>query len=56
MLRTPFAWFVLLAGICLTVPYALGVRPRTRRDWLLLTVTVAFLAWLLAGFALVLSR
>jgi hypothetical protein len=32
-------------------PYLFGVRPRVRRDWRVLTVTIGFLSWLLAGFA-----
>jgi hypothetical protein len=56
MIRTPLAWFVLLAGICLMGPYVFGVRPRTRRDWVSVTLTLAFLTWLLVGFASLRSR
>lgn len=49
-------WFVLLAAVCLVGPYLLGVPPRTRRHWMLLTATIAFLAWLLGGFASVRAR
>jgi hypothetical protein len=51
MIRTPMFWFVLLATLCVVAPYLLGVPPRRRRDWMLLTATIAFLAWLLGGFA-----
>ena len=40
-------WFLILAVISVAGPYALGIRPRTRRHWLYLTVTLAFLAWIL---------
>ena len=40
-------WFLLLAGACIVLPYILGVRPKTRRDWVYLALTIAFLAWIL---------
>ena len=40
-------WFLILAGVCIVGPYVLGVRPRTRRDWVYLALTIAFLAWVL---------
>ena len=40
-------WFLVLAAGCIVGPYVLGVRPKTRRDWLWLALVVAFLAWLL---------
>ena len=53
----------LLIGVCvalitasIVLPYALGARPRTRRDWLYVTVTLIFVTWLLAGFIFVRSR
>ena len=46
-MRSPITWFVLLAGLCLIGPYVLGVRPRSRRDWIYIALTLAFLAWLL---------
>jgi hypothetical protein len=54
-MRTPFEWYILLMTVCVVGPYALGVRPRTRRDWMLLTAVEVFLTWLLAGFAFVRS-
>jgi tetrahydromethanopterin S-methyltransferase subunit C len=54
-MRTPLAWFVLLVGVCLIGPYAFGVGPRSRRDWTLVGITVAFLTWLLAGLVSVRS-
>jgi hypothetical protein len=55
MMRTPLAWYILLLGLCLFAPYVLGIPPRRRRDWIVLTVTIAFLSWLLAGFTSVRS-
>ena len=46
-MRSATTWFVLLAGLCLVGPYVLGVRPRSRRDWVYIALTLAFLAWLL---------
>ena len=50
-MRTPLSWFIFLVVVCVVAPYVAGVRPRYRRDWILLAITIAFLAWLLAGFA-----
>jgi hypothetical protein len=55
-MQTPLAWYLLLLAACVVGPYLFGVRPRRRRDWMLLTITIAFLTWLLAGFAFVRSR
>ena len=41
------AWFVVLTACCLAGPYALDVRPKTRRQWQYIAVTIAFLAWVL---------
>ena len=46
-MRSAGSWFLILASVCLFGPYVLGVRPKTRREWLYLMVTIAFLAWLL---------
>ena len=46
-MRSATTWFALLAGLCLVGPYVLGVRPRSRRDWVYIALTLAFLAWLL---------
>jgi hypothetical protein len=54
--RSPLTWYAVLVALCLIAPYLLGVRPRQRKDWVLLTVTIAFLTWLLAGFTSVRSR
>jgi hypothetical protein len=53
--RSPETWFLLLAVVCLVGPYLLGVRPRNRREWLYVAVTLAFLAWLLPLMALLRS-
>ena len=39
--------FLVLAGVCIVGPYALGLRPASRRHWLYLAVTIGFLVWLL---------
>ena len=55
-MNTPAGWLSLLVACCILGPYVLGVRPRRRADWLALTLTVAFLIWLLGGFTSVRSR
>jgi len=50
------AWFAILAGVCIAGPYVFGVRPRTRRDWACLALTLAFLAWVLPLMSAVRSR
>jgi len=47
VMRSAGTWFVILASVCIIGPYMLGVRPRTRRHWVYVALTVAFLAWLL---------
>lgn len=42
-----WTWFLVLLVACIAAPYAMGVRPRTQRDWLALALTIAFLMWLL---------
>ena len=48
-MRSAGSWFLVLAAICIIGPYVLGVRPRTRRHWMYLALTIAFLVWALAG-------
>ena len=50
-MRTPTFWFAVLLLVCMIAPYLLGVPPRSRRDWMWLVGTIAFLAWLLLGLA-----
>ena len=47
MLKSAAVWFVILTTICIVGPYVLGVRPRTRRHWTYLALTIAFLALIL---------
>ena len=56
MMRSPVTWFVLLAVLCLIGPYAIGARPRSRRDWMYIAITLAFLGWLLSLMVAVRSR
>jgi len=46
-MKSSMTWFLILTAVCVAGPYLLGVRPRTRRQWLYLAVAVAFLAWIL---------
>jgi hypothetical protein len=55
-MRSALTWFLILAGVCIGGPYVLGVRPRTRRDWIYLALTLAFLAWVLPLMISVRSR
>lgn len=48
VMRSAGTWFLVLALVCVIAPYLLGVRPRTRRHWAYLAITIAFLTWLLA--------
>jgi hypothetical protein len=52
-MRTPWTWYAVLVAVCIVGPYLLGVRPRRRSDWILLTATIGFLTWLLGGYAFV---
>jgi hypothetical protein len=47
MMRSAGTWFLVLATVCIVAPYVLGVRPKTRRHWVHLALTFAFLAWIL---------
>jgi hypothetical protein len=58
-MESPSTWFLILAGVCVGGPYLLGVRPRTRRQWRYVTLTIAFLAWILplmGVFAVTIAR
>jgi hypothetical protein len=55
-MRSPATWFLILVLVCVLGPYALGVRPRTRRQWQYVALTIAFLAWLLPLMASLRSR
>lgn len=41
------ALFLVLTACCLAGPYAFDVRPKTRRQWQYIALTIAFLAWVL---------
>ena len=56
MWRSPTTWFVLLAACCMAGPYLVGTPPRSRRDWIYVAITLAFLAWLLPLMISVRSR
>lgn len=47
LLRDARTWFIVLLIACVAAVYILHVRPKGRRQWLLLALTIAFLAWLL---------
>jgi hypothetical protein len=46
-MRSHGSWFLLLLAICIAGPYLLGVRPKTRREWTYIAITIAFVAWIL---------
>jgi hypothetical protein len=46
-MRTAGFWFLVAVGVCVVGPYVLGVRPRSARDWTLIAITIAFMAWML---------
>lgn len=46
-MTTAQAWFLVIAASAVAAPYLLGVKPRTRRQWLYVAITLAFLAWIL---------
>lgn len=46
-MRSAGAWFLVLVGACIVGPYALRVRPSTRRQWIYIALTISFLAWVL---------
>jgi hypothetical protein len=50
-MRTPFSWYVFLLLVVAVVPYLLGVRPRSQREWRYVLVAIVFLTWLLLGLA-----
>jgi hypothetical protein len=52
-MRSPWFWYVLLVIVCIVGPYVLGIPPRGRRDWAVMTAALGFLTWLLGGFAFV---
>jgi hypothetical protein len=55
-MKSAGTWFLILLGVCVVAPYLFGVRPRNRRQWTYLAVTIAFLAWLLPLMAALRSK
>jgi hypothetical protein len=55
-IRSPDAWFYLLAIICIVGPYLLGAPPQTPRQRTQIALTIAFLAWILLFMAQLRSR
>jgi len=55
-MRSGLFWFVLLVAVCVAGPYFFGVRPKNRRQWLYVALTIAFLAWMLLLMAPLRSR
>jgi len=39
-------WFLVLVVTVIAAPYALRVPPRSRHQWLYVTIVIAFVAWL----------
>jgi hypothetical protein len=46
-MRSPGNWFFMLATVCVVAPYLLGLRPTTVRQRHYVSLTIAFLAWIL---------
>jgi hypothetical protein len=46
-MRSATTWFLVLAAVCIGGPYLMGVRPKSRRDWVGLAVVLAFLTLVL---------
>ena len=44
---TTVKWFLILLGACVASPYVLRVSQRSRRQWFYVTLTVAFMFWVL---------
>jgi hypothetical protein len=55
-MRSAGFWFLILTILCIVTPYLVGVRPETRRQWTLIAITIAFLAWVLPLMAALRSR
>ena len=49
-------WFFVLLVACVAAPYLLRVPPKTRRQWLYVTATVAFMLWVLLFMGSLRSR
>ena len=49
-------WFLLILALTIAAPYLFGVKPRTRRQWFYVVVTIAFLAWVLPFMASLRAR
>jgi hypothetical protein len=47
MIKSAGFWFLVLLAVCIIGPYALRVRPTTHRQWTYVTITIAFVAWVL---------
>jgi hypothetical protein len=46
-MKSPASWFLLLLAVCIAGPYVFGVRPKTRREWIYIGLTIGFIAWML---------
>jgi hypothetical protein len=55
-MRSAGAWFLVLSAVCILGIYVLGLRPKTRRQWIYIALTIAFLAWLLPLMASLRSK
>ena len=55
-MSAPYAWLAVLVALCYRGPVCPAGPSSGGLDWIALTVTLAFLAWLLGGFASLRSR
>jgi hypothetical protein len=46
-MRSPGMWFLGVVVLTVAGVYVFGVRPRTRKQWVLVAVTLALAVWLL---------
>lgn len=46
-MRSPGTWFLGVVALTVVGIYLSGVRPRTRKQWTMVAVTIALAVWLL---------
>ena len=46
-MRSPGTWFLVVVVLTVVGIYLFGVRPKTRKQWAMVAVTLALAVWLL---------
>ena len=46
-MKSPVSRFLPLLTVLIAEPYMFGVRPKTRREWIYIGLTIGFIAWML---------